>query len=186
MAPCTEAVQRDPAPEPEIVFLGRVTPYKGLEIALRALASLRERHRVGATLVVIGPEDATHGREMRRLAEQLGLAGAVRWCGQLAPEAAAGELARAHALIVPSIWQEPFPLVTIEGAFARVPLVAADIGGIGEGMHDEEHALLYPPRRPRRGGRGARARAGRARADGCTCRACARARCRTSHRALPG
>jgi len=24
-----------------------------------------------------------------------------------------------------------------------VPLVAADVGGIGEGMHDEEHALLF-------------------------------------------
>jgi glycosyltransferase involved in cell wall biosynthesis len=46
------------------------------------------------------------------------------------------------------VWQEPFPLVTIEGAFARVPLVAADGGGIGEGMHDGEHALLYPAQDP--------------------------------------
>ena len=41
------------------------------------------------------------------------------------------------------MWEEPFPLVTIEGALARVPLVAADVGGIGEGMHDGEHALLF-------------------------------------------
>jgi glycosyltransferase involved in cell wall biosynthesis len=47
-------------------------------------------------------------------------------------------------MIVPSTWDEPFPLVTIEGALARVPLVASDVGGIGEGMHDEEHALLFP------------------------------------------
>ena len=33
--------------------------------------------------------------------------------------------------------------MTIEGALARVPLVAADVGGIGEGMRDEEHALLF-------------------------------------------
>ena len=46
-------------------------------------------------------------------------------------------------MIVPSVWEEPFPLVTIEGALARVPLVASDVGGIGEGMHDEEHALLF-------------------------------------------
>jgi glycosyltransferase involved in cell wall biosynthesis len=52
-------------------------------------------------------------------------------------------LARASAMIVPSTWDEPFPLVTIEGALARVPLVASDVGGIGEGMHDEEHALLF-------------------------------------------
>jgi glycosyltransferase involved in cell wall biosynthesis len=52
-------------------------------------------------------------------------------------------LARAHAMIVPSTWDEPFGLVTIEGAFARVPLVASDVGGIGEGMRDEQHSLLF-------------------------------------------
>jgi glycosyltransferase involved in cell wall biosynthesis len=136
-------VSRDPAPEPEIVFLGRVTPTKGISVAIEALASLRSRSDIPARLVVIGPEDAGHGEEMRRLAEDLGVAGAVDWRGQASPEQAAAALARAHAMIVPSVWREPFPLVTIEGAFARVPLVASDIGGIGEGMHDEEHALLF-------------------------------------------
>jgi glycosyltransferase involved in cell wall biosynthesis len=138
-------VVRDPAPEPEIVFLGRVTPYKGLAVAIEALALLRSAHGIRAQLVVIGPEDPGYGEEMRRLAEHLDVAGAVRWRGPTSPEQAAAALARAHALIVPSIWREPFPLVTIEGAFAAVPLVASDIGGIGEGMHDEEHALLFAP-----------------------------------------
>jgi glycosyltransferase involved in cell wall biosynthesis len=138
------ALARDPAPQPEIVFLGRVTPYKGIAVAIEALALLRSEHGVPARLVVIGPEDAEHGLEMRALAERLDVAGAIRWHGQAAPEEAAAAFARAHALLVPSIWEEPFPLVTIEGALARVPLVASDVGGIGEGMHDEEHALLFP------------------------------------------
>jgi glycosyltransferase involved in cell wall biosynthesis len=139
------AVERHPAPEPVIAFLGRVTPYKGLDVAIRALALLRSEHGIAAGLAVIGPEDGTHGQELRRLASDLGVAGAVRWLGAREPAAAAAELARAHALIVPSVWREPFPLVTIEGALARVPLVASDVGGIGEGMHDEEHALLFAP-----------------------------------------
>jgi glycosyltransferase involved in cell wall biosynthesis len=138
------SVTRAPAGTPEIVFLGRVTPYKGLAVAIEALALLRSDHGVGARLIVVGPEDAGHGAEMRDLARRLGVGEDVRWRGQLHPEQAAAELARAHALIVPSVWQEPFPLVTIEGALARVPLVAADVGGIAEGMHDEEHALLFP------------------------------------------
>ncbi|MCW3068983.1 MAG: glycosyl transferase group 1 [Solirubrobacterales bacterium] len=137
-------VVRAPAAAPEIVFLGRVTPYKGLSVAIEALALLRSDRGIDASLVVVGPEDARHGREMRALAERLGVAGAIRWLGQQTPEQASGALARAHALIVPSTWDEPFPLVTIEGALARVPLVASDVGGIGEGMHDEEHALLFP------------------------------------------
>jgi glycosyltransferase involved in cell wall biosynthesis len=136
-------VMRAPAPEPEIVFLGRVTPYKGLAVAIEALALLRSQLGFGASLVVVGPEDPGYGAEMRRLAARLGVADAIRWLGQQTPEQAAAALARAHALIVPSTWDEPFPLVTIEGALARVPLVASDVGGIGEGMHDEEHALLF-------------------------------------------
>ncbi len=137
------SVVRDPAPEVEIVFLGRVTPYKGVAVALEALALLRSEHGIPARLVIVGPEEPSHGADMRRLAERLGIAEAVSWRGQVTPDQAAAALARAHALIVPSTWDEPFGLVAIEGAFARVPIVAADVGGISEGVHDEEHALLF-------------------------------------------
>lgn len=137
------AVERRPAPTPEVVFLGRVNPYKGLSVAIEALALLRRGQAPDASLIVVGPEDAAHGAELRRLAGRLGVADAISWRGQQTPEQAAAALARAHALIVPSTWEEPFPLVTIEGALARVPIVASDVGGIGEGMHDEEHALLF-------------------------------------------
>jgi glycosyltransferase involved in cell wall biosynthesis len=137
-------VEREPSDRPEVVFLGRVTPYKGLAIAIEALGLLRERHGIAARLEVIGPEEPDHGRELRALARRLGLEAEVGWRGPLTPEQAAAALARAHAIVVPSDWEEPFPLVTIEAALARVPIVAADVGGIGEGMHDEEHALLFP------------------------------------------
>jgi glycosyltransferase involved in cell wall biosynthesis len=137
------AVVRAPAPQPEIIFVGRVTPYKGLAVAIEALALLRSQHAIAARLVVAGAEDRDHGSEMRRLAERLGAGDAIDWRGPLAPEQLVACLARAHAMIVPSVWEEPFPLVTIEGALARVPLVAADVGGISEGMRHEEHALLF-------------------------------------------
>jgi glycosyltransferase involved in cell wall biosynthesis len=137
------AVERRLAPSPEIAFLGRVMPYKGVAVAIEALALLRTHHDIAARLVVIGPEDAGHGAELRALAARLRVAEAVEWRGQQSPEQAAAALAGAHALIVPSTWEEPFPLVTIEGALARVPLVAADVGGVGEGMHHEQHALLF-------------------------------------------
>jgi glycosyltransferase involved in cell wall biosynthesis len=137
-------VVRKPSLTPEILFVGRVTPFKGLRIAIEALALLRSEHNTQAHLVVVGPEDHDHGAEMRSLAQRLGVGDLVRWCGQRTPEEVAQELATAHAMIVPSDWEEPFPLVTIEGAFAGVPLVAADVGGISEGMRNEEHALLFP------------------------------------------
>jgi glycosyltransferase involved in cell wall biosynthesis len=137
-------VVRRPASTPEILFVGRVTPFKGLRVAIEALARLRSEHDIQAQLVVVGPEDSGHGAELRALAQRLGVGDLVRWRGQRTPEEVAQALATAHVLIVPSDWEEPFPLVTIEGAFAGVPLVAADVGGISEGMYDEEHALLFP------------------------------------------
>jgi glycosyltransferase involved in cell wall biosynthesis len=137
------AVVRDPAPEPEVMFIGRVTPYKGLEVAIEALALLAREHGIAARLIVAGPEESEHGAQMRRLAERLGVAAQIDWLGSVAPQRIAAGLARAHALIVPSVWDEPFPLVTIEAALARVPVVASDVGGIGEGMREEEHALLF-------------------------------------------
>jgi glycosyltransferase involved in cell wall biosynthesis len=138
-----ERVERAPAPDPEIVFLGRVTPYKGLGVAVEALARLRAGAHPTARLVVVGPEEPAYAAKIRELAARLGLEGAVGWRGQLSPEQSAAALARAHALIVPSVWEEPFGLVAIEGAMARVPVVAADVGGISEGLHAEEHALLF-------------------------------------------
>jgi glycosyltransferase involved in cell wall biosynthesis len=138
------AVERRPSEEPEIAFVGRITPYKGVAIAIEALALLRSRHNISARLVLAGPEDEGHARDLRLLADRLGVAEALRWPGPLAPEGVAELLARASAMIVPSTWDEPLGLVAIEGAFARVPLVASNVGGIGEAMHDEEHALLFP------------------------------------------
>ena len=97
---------------------------------------------------------------MRQLAERLGVADAITLAMASArPSRRPRRWRRAHALIVPSTWDEPFPLVTIEGALARVPLVASDVGGIGEGMHDEEHALLFARGDAAGGGGGARAHA---------------------------
>ncbi|HWI70667.1 MAG TPA: glycosyltransferase, partial [Baekduia sp.] len=97
-----------------------------------------------ARLVVCGQEDAEHGEEVRALARARGVAGAVDWLGAQDADGVAAVLARAHAVIVPSVWNEPLGLVPIEAAFARVPVVASDAGGIGEAMRAGEHALLFP------------------------------------------
>jgi glycosyltransferase involved in cell wall biosynthesis len=138
------AVERAPDPQPRIAFLGRVTPEKGVAVAIEALAQLRAELGRPVILDIMGPEEGAYGAEMRMLAQRLGVGQDVMWHGQRAPAEAAQLLASTHALIVPSIWDEPFGLVMIEGALARVPLAASDVGGIGEAMHHEQHALLFP------------------------------------------
>jgi glycosyltransferase involved in cell wall biosynthesis len=140
-----EALERRPASEPVLAFMGRLSPEKGSDVAVGALARLREEHGVPARLVLAGPgSDADHGR-VSELAARRGVGAAVTLAGPLDGDGLVDMLASAHALVIPSVWQDPFPLVCIEGALARVPIVASDIGGIPECLHDREHALLVAP-----------------------------------------
>ena len=54
-------------------------------------------------------------------------------------------LAEAGVLVLPTVEWDVFPLVLIEGGLARVPIVAARIGGVPEAVAHEEHALLFEP-----------------------------------------
>ena len=143
--PLFSAIERRPDPERVIAFMGRLERRKGAWIAVRALGRLRDEHGIDARLVIAGPGDEAEQEDLRREAREAGVEDRVELTGPLDGDGLAALLARAHALVIPSDWEDPFPLVCIEGAVARVPIVAADIGGIPECLHDEEHALLHPP-----------------------------------------
>ena len=148
--PLFSAIERAPDPEDRVIaFMGRLERRKGAWIAVRALGLLRDEHGIDdARLVLAGPGDEAERSDLRREAAEAGVTDRVEITGPLDGDGLAALLARAHALAIPSDWEDPFPLVCIEGAVARVPIVAADIGGIPECLHDEQHALLHPPGDP--------------------------------------
>lgn len=148
--PLFSSIERAPDPSDRVIaFMGRLERRKGAWIAVRALGLLRDEHGIeDARLVLAGPGDQAEREDLLREAREAGVADRVELTGPLDGDGLARLLARAHALVIPSDWEDPFPLVCIEGAVARVPIVAADIGGIPECLHDEEHALLHPPGDP--------------------------------------
>jgi len=114
-------------------------------VAVRAAAALRTRHGIRTTLVLAGlclPEMRTR---LQALAGDLGIAADVQLPGPLDADGVAALLERAHAVVVPTCAHEAFGRVCIEAALARVPVVAARLGGIPEALRDEEHALLFAP-----------------------------------------
>jgi glycosyltransferase involved in cell wall biosynthesis len=139
------ALRRRPSPRPMIVYAGRVTAAKGADVAVHAIAALRSRHGIHARLVLAGHCEREMARRLRRLADGLGVATAVELAGDLDTAALGRLLGRAHALVVPTVTHEAFGRVCVEGALARVPVVAARVGGIPEALRDGEHALLFPP-----------------------------------------
>lgn len=136
-------LERQPARVPTVLFIGRLEWAKGPDIAYRALADLRGRHGLAARLLMVGSSKAPERRELSALAAQLGITPDVELAGQLGPRGLAAGLSEAHALVVPSRWEEPFGLVCTEAALARVPVVAARSGGIPEALQEDEHALLF-------------------------------------------
>ncbi|HEX4838541.1 MAG TPA: glycosyltransferase [Solirubrobacteraceae bacterium] len=139
-----EALRRSPAATPTVAFVGRIEWEKAPDVACRAVALMRDRHGVDARLVLVGSGADGERRALRALVRRLAIEDRVELTGPLAPRGVAGVLARAHALVVPSRWQEPFGLVCLEAALARVPVVASFSGGMPEMLVPEREALFFP------------------------------------------
>lgn len=137
-------IERARGDEPVVVYLGRVTINKGAELAVRAVARVRTERGLPVRLVVLGSVDDATREQLESAAAETGMADALEVRGRVSEEETADALRTAHALVVPSLVPDVFPLVCIEGALAGVPIVAARTGGIPEALADETEALLFP------------------------------------------
>jgi glycosyltransferase involved in cell wall biosynthesis len=129
-----------------LLVVGRLDPQKDQAAAIRALATLRRRHR-DAHLVVVGPEGKPgYLPELRQLARLEGVADVITWTGGLAPDdpGLADAYAAAEFLVVPSR-HEPFGIVALEAWAAARPVVAARVGGLGDLVDHGSNGLLYEP-----------------------------------------
>jgi len=129
----------DPA-RPVILCSGRMQSYKGIQVALRAVRSLRDRPD-RPLLVVCGAGPDLDG--FRELAARLELGDAVLFTGRRndVPRLLAG----ATVSVVPSLWAEAFGLTVVEAMAAGVPVVASEIGGIPELVDPDRTGVLVPP-----------------------------------------
>lgn len=140
-----KAVERVPAETPSVLYLGRITTAKGIELAYEALALLRSEHGIEARLVQVGTAKPEMAAALERLATDLGLADAIEDRGRLETDDLSQVLAKVGAIVLPTVEWDVFPLVLIEAGLARVPIVAARIGGVPEALKDGEQALLFEP-----------------------------------------
>jgi len=114
----------------EFLFIGRIVSNKGCDVAIRAMAQLPTDCR----LAVLG--DGPAKESLESLGRELGLADRIEFAGWQPSTAVADRLSRCTALVVPSVWPEPFGLVALE-AFARArPVIASRIGGLQDIVRD--------------------------------------------------
>lgn len=138
-------VTRNLAPRPHVAFAGRLVADKGVDVLLRAFASAGP-DRVDATLEILG--DGPDGAALRRLARDLGVADRVHFAGHVSRDEVERRLASAWVQCVPSVWPEPYGLVTVEAQRRGTVVVASRTGAQPELIRDGETGFLVPPGDP--------------------------------------
>jgi glycosyltransferase involved in cell wall biosynthesis len=124
---------------PRLVYIGRLSPEKGIVTAIRALARLDDRavlHLLG-----FGPEEDA----LRALAQENGFADRVRFVGYKEGVDLAREYAEAEIMILPSL-SEPWGLVVNEAMQAGTVVVASRaVGCAPDLIEDGVTGFLFEP-----------------------------------------
>ena len=132
----------DPAPEREwgwqLLYVGRLDPRKGVDVAVEALVHLPP----GARLDIAGGWDPGEEARLRELAARHGVAQRVRFAGQIDRPELLVAYAAADAVVFPVRWSEPWGLVPLEAMARGRPVVATGRGGSSEYLRDQENCLL--------------------------------------------
>lgn len=125
--------------DPELAWIGRMTPKKGAAEALEIAAAAGMPLRVGGA-----PQTSREEAYFRaEIAPRLGPGATYR--GQVA-RADRGAFYRARALLCPIRWDEPFGLTMAEAMACGTPVIAYDRGAVREVVEDGVTGFVCPPK----------------------------------------
>jgi glycosyltransferase involved in cell wall biosynthesis len=113
-------------PEGYLAFLGRITPEKGPDIAIRVARAARLPLRIAAK--VPRGENRYFNETIKPLLD----GNNVRFVGEVNDRQKQAFLSNAAALLFPIDWPEPFGLVMIEAMACGTPVIAWNVGSVPE------------------------------------------------------
>ena len=129
-----------------VAVLGRVSPWKGQDVLIRALAEPGLGEAVALVCGAPWRGEERQERELRELAGRLGVAERVRFLGFR--DDLEVVLGAVDAVVVSSTQPDPLPNAALEAAAAGRCVVAAAHGGLPEIVRDGETGLLVAPGDP--------------------------------------
>lgn len=127
----------EPGRTPELLFVGQLVAGKGLEVLIEALARLPAR---SWRLHVVG--DGPRRDASLAASAAAGIADRIVWHGWVAQGEISRHYAAADLLVLPSVWDDPGPLVGIEAMSFGTPVVAFPVGGIPDYVLDDRTGRL--------------------------------------------
>lgn len=119
-----------------VVFAGRLSPEKGVDLLVRAVGSLP-----GARLTVVG--DGPQRAALAALADEVA-PGRVTFTGQRDRAGTLAAVRAARAAVLPARWYENQPMGVLEAMASAVPVVVSDLGGSPELVTDGETGRVVP------------------------------------------
>ena len=125
---------------PTFLYVGRLKRYKGVEVAVRALAQVH-RQRPDVTLDIAGSGDDRP--RLEQLVRQLGIAGAVRFHGFVSELRKRELYCTTWANLFPSP-KEGWGLTVMEAAACATPSLASDSPGLRDSVKDGSTGFLVP------------------------------------------
>jgi len=136
---------------PLIVFVGRIQPLKGPDVAIQALAGLRHLGHPDARLLIVGGASGREGdgetERAHDLVDELDLHDQVVFVEPQAHHSLSSYYRAADIVIVPSR-SESFGLVALEAGACGTPVVASAVGGLLSLIDDGVTGRLIPGRNP--------------------------------------
>lgn len=133
------ALRGSDASTPLILWVGRFQPWKGVDIAIRALLDISR-----ARLVIAG--DGQERANLERLVGELGLTERVHFLGSVSRTELPGIYAASDLFLATSFASETFGIGPVEAQACGLPVVASRFGGFPEVVDEGQTGLLYPPR----------------------------------------
>lgn len=133
------AADWSPQQPPTVLFVGRLSPEKGIETLFAAMDVVR--HQVaGAQLLIVGAGDKSYAASLRQQSADLRLSRTVAFLGGIATARLPPMYRSASVTVVPSL-MEAFGRVAIEAMAVGCPVVVSDVGGLGPLVRHGETGL---------------------------------------------
>lgn len=128
-----------------LLFVGRVTPNKGLHILVKSLRYLEKPVR----LAIIGPLDRDFRPYVLKLVKDENQKGKheITYLGTMDNADTVGWYQKASLFVLPSLF-EGFPVTILEALSCETPVMATPVGGIPEVVKDHETGILTMSNNP--------------------------------------
>lgn len=116
------------------LFMGRISPEKGIEMLINAFIGLSFK------LKIAGTGEESYLKKLKEIAKN---SPNIEFVGFMDGENKKTLLKESSFLLLPSIWYENFPITALEAYSFGKPVIASNIGGLPSIIKNQETGLLF-------------------------------------------